>query len=337
VGGWFDAEDLAGPFRTYAALKRENPGLPVSLAVGPWSHGAWSGGDGDRLGDVSFGSKTAEYFRREIEFPFFEYHLKGRGAPPAPVIVFETGTNEWRQPDRWPPVAARRRELFLHRGGRLDFEPPADDEGDDVYVSDPFHPVPFTSYITSSIPTRFMLDDQRFAAQRPDVLVYETDPLGEDVAVAGPVTPRLFVASSGTDSDFVVKLIDVYPPDMPDLPAVTGPRPVPAVRLGGYQQLIRGEPFRAKFRRSFEKPEPLVPGRVERVEFAMPDVNHTFRRGHRIMVQIQSSWFPLVDRNPQTFVDIPAAKPADFQPATETVFHSRANASALEINVLNRE
>jgi putative CocE/NonD family hydrolase len=206
-------------------------------------------------------------------------------------------------------------------------------------VSDPAHPVPFTSYITDTVPQRYMIDDQRFATERSDVLVYQTEPLEENVTIAGPISPKLFVATSGTDSDFVVKLIDVYPNDYPDPAAATdsaGKRVLGAVpiRMGGYQQLLRAEPFRAKFRNSWEKPEAMTPGKMEKISFEMPDIHHTFRRGHRIMVQVQSSWFPLCDRNPQTFCDIPNAKPEGFKKATQQVFHSKAAASGVEVLVM---
>ena len=204
-------------------------------------------------------------------------------------------------------------------------------------MSDPSHPVPFVGYTTDTVPQRYMVDDQRFASYRPDVLVYQTDPLQEDVTIAGPISPRLKVASSGTDSDFDVKLIDVYPEDAPDPnPAVAENKRIldaPPLHMGGYQQLLRGEPFRAKFRNSMEKPEPLAPGKLTDINFTMPDVMHTFRKGHRIMVQVQSSWFPLTDRNPQVFTDIPFAKPEDFKPATEEVFHQKDAASGIEVLV----
>jgi uncharacterized protein len=289
------------------------------------------------LGDVQFAAKTAEFFRANIQFPFFEYYLKGKSTAIPKAYVFETGTNVWHRYDAWPPAEAKTRALYLHAGGKLSFEPPSETEGFDEYVSDPAHPVPFVNYISTSVPQRYMVDDQRFAARRPDVLVYETEPLGEDVTIAGPVSPRLKVASTGTDSDFVVKLIDVYPDDYPDSEGtntskrVVGP---PAIRMGGYQQLLRGEPMRAKFRSSWEKPEPLTPGKLTAVDFTMPDVFHTFRKGHRIMVQVQSSWFPLVDRNPQTFTDIPYAKPEDFKKATEEIFHTKNQASHIDVLVV---
>lgn len=333
VGGWFDAEDLSGPFKTFNAVGKFNPNTPNSLVVGPWVHGGWARGDGDHLGDIRFAAKTSEYFREKIQFPFFEYYLKGKGSPSPKAWVFETGTNEWRTYDSWPPADAKPKMLYLEAGGKLSFNPPSANSGYDEYVSDPAHPVPFINYMATAVPQRYMDDDQRFASQRTDVLTYETEPLTEDVTIAGPVSPKLKVSSSGTDSDFVVKLIDVYPEDYPDnelANAGKGVLDAPTVRMGGYQQLLRGEPMRAKFRNSWEKPEPLTPGKMTEVNFTMPDVNHTFRKGHRIMIQVQSSWFPLVDRNPQTFVNIPTAKPDDFKKATERVYHG----SAVEVMVL---
>ncbi|MBV8674772.1 MAG: CocE/NonD family hydrolase, partial [Acidobacteriaceae bacterium] len=338
VGGWFDAEDLSGPMRTYYAIEKNNPATVNTIVEGPWVHGGWARNDGDRLGDVKFNAKTSEYFRRNIQFPFFEYYLKDKGAQMPQAYIFETGTNVWRKYDSWPPAQAKPRMLYFHPDGKLSFDPPAANDGSDSYISDPAHPVPFVGYVTDTVPQRYMVDDQRFAATRPDVLVYQTDPLTEDVTIAGPISPKLKVATTGTDSDFVVKLIDVYPNDFPDpdTGSAVGKRVIdtPALRMGGYQQLLRGEPMRGKFRNSWEKPEAFVPGRMAEVDFTMPDLDHTFRKGHRIMVQVQSSWFPLVDRNPQTFTDIPNARPADFKPATETIFHSAEAASGVEILVL---
>jgi putative CocE/NonD family hydrolase len=336
VGGWFDAEDLSGPFKTFNAIDQNNPGIANSLVVGPWVHGGWSISDGDHLGDVQFAAKTSEFFRVNIQFPFFEYHLKGKSASLPKAYVFETGTNVWRKYDAWPPPQVKTKTLYFHAGGKLSFELPTEEEGFDEYVSDPAHPVPFVDYISTSVPQRYMVDDQRFAGRRQDVLVYQTEPLEEDVTLAGPVSPKLKVASTGTDSDFVVKLIDVYPNDYPDSEGSNASKRVlgpPAVRMGGYQQLLRGEPMRAKFRNGWEKPEALIPGKLTAVDFTMPDVNHTFRKGHRIMVQVQSSWFPLVDRSPQMFTDIPYAKPQDFKKATEEVFHSKGQASHIDVMV----
>ncbi len=340
VGGWFDAEDLSGPFRTYHAIKENNPGSFSGLVVGPWVHGGWARLDGDHLGKVSFAAKTGQYYRDNIIFPFFEQHLKERGNAKLPeAYVFETGSNVWRQYPSWPPPSAQKRMLYFHGNHKLAFDPPSDQEQVfDEYVSDPSRPVPFVSYAALDVPQEYMVSDQRFAAKRPDVLVYETDPLEEDVTVVGPVAPSLQVSTSGTDSDWVVKLIDVYPTDYPDSEVRQQPLtdvPPPSERMGGYEQLVRGEPFRGKFRKSFEHPEAFQPGQPAKIEFEMPDVNHTFRRGHRIMVQVQSSWFPLVDLNPQTFVNIPDAKPSDFVKATQRVYRSKKMPSGVVVQVLS--
>lgn len=338
VGGWFDAEDLSGPYRTFYAINKFNPDTPTTLVEGPWVHGGWARGDGDHLGDIRFDAKTSDSFKKDVQFPFFEHYLKGKGETLPKAIVFETGTNVWRHFDNWPPKSATPKTLYFRAGGKLGFDPPTETEGVDTYVSDPNHPVPFVGYTTDTVPQRYMVDDQRFASYRPDVLVYETDPLDEDITIAGPISPKLKIASSGTDSDFDVKLIDVYPEDYPDPPdASHGNKRIldaPPLHMGGYQELLRGEPFRAKFRNSWERPEPLEPGKRTAINFTMPDLFHTFRRGHRIMVQVQSSWFPLTDRNPQTFTDIPYAAPERFQKATEQVFRQKDAASGVEVLVL---
>jgi hypothetical protein len=338
VGGWFDAEDLSGPLRTYKAIKTSNPGTFSGLVEGPWSHGGWARFEGERFGRVSLSSKTGEYYREHIVFPFFEQYLKGNGEAKFPeATVFETGTNVWRQYSSWPPENAQKRTLYFHAGGKLSFDPPSGPESFDEYVSDPHRPVPYIGYSATSVPQEYMASDQRFAARRPDVLVYQTDVLDADVTIAGPVSPQLYVSTTGTDSDFVVKLIDVYPTDYPEPQTESGPRTdvlPPSQPMGEYQELIRGEPFRGKFRNSFAHPEPFTPGKMAQIHFEMPDVNHTFRRGHRIMVQVQSSWFPLVDLNPQTFVEIPQAKPEDFKKATERVYRSQSAASGIAVEVL---
>jgi uncharacterized protein len=340
VGGWYDAEDLAGPYRTFYAVNQYNPETPTTLVEGPWTHGGWARRDGDRLGDIKFNAKTSEYFRKQIQLPFFEYYLKGKGAPLPKAEVFETGSNVWRTYDAWPPRNAAHKTLYFHAGGRLSFDPPSPSDKSaayDEYISDPAHPVPFTGYIADTIPQRYMVDDQRFASTRPDVLTYETEPLTDDVTIAGPISPKLHVTTTGTDSDFDVKLIDVYPNNYPD-PGQSHddnrPLDAPQVKMGGYQELLRGEPMRGKFRNSWEHPEPFTPGKLTGVNFVMPDLNHTFRKGHRIMVQVQSSWFPLTDRNPQTFTDIPNARPEDYKPATEHVYHSPEAASGVDVLVL---
>ncbi|TYQ18759.1 UNVERIFIED_ORG: hypothetical protein JN05_01944 [Zoogloea ramigera] len=339
VGGWYDAEDLQGPLTTYHAIKRNNPAIYSGLVMGPWSHGAWRRYDGQSLGSVQFGAKTGEYFRKNIEFPFFEQHLKGVANPnKAEVHAFETGSNVWREYAAWPPKQAQARTLYLGANGTLAWQQPAaGGDGFDEYVADPRKPVPYTGYPAIGVPKEYMVGDQRFAASRTDVLTYRSEPLDEDVTLSGPVKPRLFVSTSGTDADWIVKLIDVYPDDYPAAAKPDGPRTdveKPAIPMAGYQQLVRGDPLRGKFRNGFEKPEPFTPGKVEPVNFSMTDINHTFRRGHRIMVQIQSSWFPLVDLNPQTFVDIPKARPEDFRKATQRVYRAPSMFSGIEVQVL---
>ena len=342
VGGWFDAEDLEGPFRTYDSVAKNDPGIFNGLVEGPWVHGGWERFDGARLGNVTFGSDTSRFFQSHILFPFFEQYLKNRGdAHLANVYAFETGTNVWREYPSWPPKSAVSRTLYFREDGGLSFDAPPSSSNTrsyDEYVSDPNRPVPFVGYPALNVPQEYMDSDQRFAETRPDVLVYKTEPLDHDVTIAGPVSPRLFVSTSGTDSDFVVKLIDVYPEtesenrrENEDYGNDVGP---PRVTMAGYEQLVRGEPFRGKFRKSFENPEPFKPGKIEEIDFSMPDVNHTFRSGHRIMVQIQSSWFPLVDRNPQKFENIPDAKTADFQKATERIYRGMGRESGIVVRVL---
>ena len=331
VGGWFDAEDVQGPQTIYRVVQENTPPTGGNhIALGPWTHGGWSRGDGDRVGDVRFGVKTGPYFRDNIEFAFFNYHLKDKGDGKFPAAwAFETGTNRWRTFDTWPPKPSQPKRLYLRANGKLSFDAPADTDGFDEYLSDPNKPVPYIEQVTAGMSGSYMTSDQRFAAKRPDVLVYESDILEEDVTISGAISPELFVSTTGTDSDFVIKLIDVYPNDYPN------PEPNPTgVKMGGYQQLVRGEPFRGKYRNSFEKPEAFAPGKRERIAFDMPQVLHTFRRGHRIMVHVQSSWFPLTDRNPQKFLNIPDAKASDFQKATQRVYRPRGAASNVQVNIL---
>jgi len=330
VGGWFDAEDLWGALHTYQAANKQSPDGDVKLVMGPWCHGCWARTEGDHLGNVSFNQKASVFYREKIEFPFFEHYLKDASDPKLPeAYVFETGSNEWRTYDAWPPRSAKHAALYLGPNGMLSFSLVQGKGGFDEYVSDPKKPVPFITDTAIGMTREHMTDDQRLAGRRTDVLVYETEPLKEDVTFSGPLKPELFVSTSGTDSDFAVKLIDVYPDDYPD------PTPNPReVHMGGYEQLVRGELFRARFRNGYEKPEPFKPGAVTKVAYEMPDVNHTFRHGHRIMVQIQSTWFPLVDLNPQRFVpNIYEAKPADFVKASERVYYGGEHASKIEVMV----
>jgi putative CocE/NonD family hydrolase len=331
VAAWFDAQDFYGPFRMYRALKEKNPANKTTLVVGPWLHGGWARGAGDTLGHINFGSKTAEHFRTQIELPFFNYYLKDKGRLNLhDAMVFETGANKWHDYDQWPPKAVRPRNVYLQANGRLSFTAPADPaDAADAYVSDPRKPVPYTAEITTTEGHVFMVEDQRFVAARPDVLVYETAPLTQDLTIAGPIDVSLQVATTGADGDWVVKVIDVYPGNAPD------PRPNPDnVRMGHFQMLLAGDILRAKFRNSMTASEPMVPNQPTHLAFTLGDKYHTFLKGHRLMVQIQSSWFPMFDRNPQTFVDIYHAKDADYQSATHTIFRSASRPSFVTLPVL---
>jgi putative CocE/NonD family hydrolase len=333
VGGWFDAEDLAGPLLTYRALRKDSPATKNRLVMGPWTHGSWArGGEGRVVGNLDFGQPASEWYRAHVEFPFFMEYLKDRVIEPvAEATMFETGTNQWRTFTAWPPVTTPT-TMYLGARGGLSAVAPTEGEAFDQYLSDPNRPVPYVGHVQMGMQADYMTEDQRFAATRPDVLVYMTPPLEHDLTVLGPIGVDLHVATSGTDSDFVVKVIDVFPGDYPT-PEWKGAGPAPAnrVRMGGYQQLVRGEPFRGKFRQGFEKPVPFVPNQPDRIRFNLPDVAHTFRSGHRLMVQVQSSWFPLTDRNPQVFTDIPKAKPEDFTIATQRVYRSQTRASAITL------
>jgi len=338
VGGWYDTEDPQGLFRQYNFMEKNSPDTKDMLVVGPWTHGGFARGDGDRVGNISFGSKTALYFREKIEFPFFMFYLKGKEAGKLPKAwVFETGVNQWVKYDAWPPKGAKPTDLFLDEKGKASWQATAD-KGYDEYVSDPAKPVPYIGHVLMGMRYDYMTEDQRFAATRTDVLVYKTEPLDHDVTVSGPISVDLKVSTSGTDSDFDVKLIDVFPGKYPDYDAKPGVTPVngrelpaSAVQYGGYEELIRGEPFRGKYRKSFTDPIAFRPGVPDRITFQMPDVLHTFRTGHRIMVHIQSSWFPLTDRNPQKFVEIPNALSTDFSKATERVYLGGADGSKLQL------
>ena len=340
VGGWYDDEDLYGALETYQHIERQNPGIYNVLVVGPWFHGGWERGDGDWLGTAYFGAKTSLYYQSSIELPFFNHFLKDKGdiAQIKEVNLFDTGANQWKDYSTYNPTNGTDTALYLTENGGLSFEIPKT-SGVNEYVSDPSKPVPYTQKITHNYPKDFMTEDQRFAATRPDVLVYQTAPLTEDVTVAGDLHPSLFVSSSGTDSDFVVKLIDVFPDDY-KFPEGVKPPETSAFSVfepGGYQMLLRGEPFPARFRNSFEKPEPLVPNEAVNLNYTMPGIVHTFKKGHRIMVQIQSTWFPLVARNPQKYMDnYQLASTADFQKATERVYYGGKTISAIVLPITKK-
>jgi putative CocE/NonD family hydrolase len=318
VGGWFDQEDLYGPLKVHEALENAGPRNQNLLVMGPWYHGSWSRKTGDVLGALNFGSNTGETYRSAVELPFFLQHLKHAADPKLPkAFVFETGSNVWRKHEQWPPKAGVEKNLYLHPGNKLSFNLPAKDTANYAsYLSDPAKPVPYTAGLGIFRGFEYMVEDQRFAYMRPDVVSFETDVLTEDVVIAGKLTADLFVSTTGTDADFIVKLIDVGPEN-------------------GYQLMVRGEVMRAKFRNDFSKPVPMKPGAVTEVKFDMQDAAHAFKKGHKIMVQIQSSWFPLVDRNPQTFTNIYTADEADFKKATHRVYFNVGAASHLKLNIIS--
>jgi putative CocE/NonD family hydrolase len=342
VTGWFDAEDLYGSFKTYQSVEQLNPNVNNVLVVGPWIHGGWASTDGDKLGQVPFNSRTAAFYRAEIEFPFFEKYLKGKDvAAPAEATVFETGSNTWRTFDSWPPKEATKSQLRLLPGGKLSIEPEGQSAavkspveatassedssapGYDEYISDPAKPVPYTEQITNRMMVEYMAEDQRFASRRPDVLVYQTDVLKDDVTMAGPLMAQFDVSITGTDADFIVKLIDVFPDGNE------------SALLPNYQMMVRSEVIRGRFRNSYEKPEAFVPGEPSRIRLELLDVMHRFRKGHRVMIQIQSTWFPLIDRNPQTFVpNIYLAKPQDFQKATHRIWRDENRPATISFGMV---
>ena len=331
VGGWFDAENLFGALETFKNTEKNSPDNPNNMIVmGPWDHGGWRG-DGDRLGPVRFNAKTGVYFREQMELPFFEYHLKGKGTGKFPKAwMFETGTHVWRKFDAWPPKESKPGKFYF--GERQQLLTGAEKEaGHDEFVSDPNKPVPYIEKTNIGMDREYMLADQRFASRRPDVLTYQTEVFETDTTIVGEIEVNLTVSTTGTDADWIVKVIDVYPPEFPEL----DPNPA-ALRMGNYQQLIRGEPFRGKFRNSFEKPEPFEPGKPAKIKFVMPDVFHTLRPGHRLMVQVQSSWFPLADRNPQKFTDIYTAGDQDFQKQTHRVYRGGAEASGISVRLMSK-
>jgi putative CocE/NonD family hydrolase len=342
VGGWYDDEDLYGALTTYQYIERQNPGIFNVLVMGPWFHGGWVRSEGDWLGTAYFGQKTGRYYQEKFELPFFNHFLKDKGdiAHIKEVNTFDTGANEWRDFSAWEPKVATDTPLYLAAGGRLTFTDAVGKGGRadyDEYVSDPLKPVPYTQKITINYPKEFMTEDQRFVSSRPDVLVYQTEPLTEDITVAGDIRPQIIVASSGTDSDFVVKLIDVFPGDYEYPKGIKPPEDAAGFQPGGYQMLLRGEPFPARFRKSFESPEALEPNTPTKISFVMPGVVHTFKKGHRIMVHIQSTWFPLVARNPQKFVpNYKQAGDADFQKATQRVYRGGANLSRIMLPIVKR-
>jgi putative CocE/NonD family hydrolase len=333
VGGWWDQEDFYGPLKIYELLEKNDTKHYNYLAVGPWNHGGWAGGPGNKLGNVEFGSNTGEYFRQNIQAAWFAYWLKDKGSMPAHgAVTFETGANKWKQWGAWPPrEGVESKKLYFQSDGKLSFDPPADSPAEfDSYVSDPANPVPYRprpveeTYSEGSRWYTWLLEDQRFVEQRPDTVSWETGPLEKDVAVAGDIVAHLYASTTGTDSDWIVKLIDVYPEKYE-----------PSHKLGGYELMISDEVFRGRFRNSFEKPEPLVADQVTPFRVDLHTNDHVFLKGHRIMVQVQSTWFPIIDRNPQKYVpNIFEAKASDYVKTTQRIYRTKQYPSHVELPVV---
>ncbi|GAO43695.1 putative hydrolase [Flavihumibacter petaseus NBRC 106054] len=334
VGGLFDAEDCFGAWNLYKAIEKQSPGTDNRLVMGPWFHGQWGGrGDGSSLGNIRFGSRTSEWYQNQVELPFFNYHLKGKGTMDslAEATIFFTGRNEWQTFKTWPPANSRQRSLYLLPNGLLAWTKPLSAKAGTTYTSNPAKPVPYTEDVHFNRTREYMTDDQRFASRRPDVITFQTEALDRDLTLGGVLTADLHVAISSTDADFVVKLIDVFPDEFVYADDHEEDKDYP---MGGYQMLVRGEIMRGKFRKSFSNPVPFKPNQPDQVTFNLPDVAHTFKKGHRLMIQIQSSWFPLMDRNPQQFMNIYQAKDSDFKPAEITILHDSMHPSAIILPVL---
>lgn len=333
VAGWWDQEDFYGPLKAYQLWEKQDPAHKNFLVAGPWNHGGWGRSDGRTLGNIQFDTATAVTFRKEIQAPWFAYYLKGKGAGNFPeAVTFQTGSNTWKRYETWPPKEATTRKLYFQADGKLTFDAPRATTGNDAYVSDPAHPVPYrtrpieATYGPGSRWRTWLTEDQRFVQNRPDVLSWETDVLPEDVTVTGEVWAKLFAATTGSDADWVVKLIDVYPAQYPQ-----------QLGMGGYELMVTNDVFRGRFRHSFEKPEAIQPNKTESYSIDLHSVNHVFRKGHKMMVQVQSTWFPIIDRNPQTFVpNIFEANESDYRKATHTIFRSAAFPSHLELSVVGK-
>lgn len=335
VGGLFDAEDLFGAWNSYKATEKQSPETNNKIVMGPWYHGQWFYPNGSYLGNIRFGSNTSQYYQDSIEEPYFNHYLLGMPAPNLPeATIFFTGENQWREFDAWPPKNMETERLYLLPDNMLSLSkaPSVTGPSYDEYISDPAHPVPYTGDVHFQRTREYMTDDQRFASRRTDVLVFETEALQKDLTLAGPVIADLLVSLSTTDADFVVKLIDVFPDQFEYPKDMKGNEK--NYPMGGYQMLVRAEIMRGKYRNSFEHPEPFVPGKITEVKWELPDVAHTFKKGHKIMIQIQSSWFPLADRNPQQFMNIYEAKDSDFQKSTIRIYHDVQHPSKIVLPVL---
>jgi putative CocE/NonD family hydrolase len=332
VGGWFDAEDLYGALKTYSAIEKQSPGNNARLVMGPWTHGGWASPSWKSFAHYQFGDDVNKYYQDEMETKFFNFYLKDKGSfNQAEVTVFETGANQWRNYDIWPPKNSSPTPYYFGDKGKLSAIKPDAVKSASEYESDPARPVPYTNVISGRRNNEYMAEDQRFAAQRPDVLVFQTDSLTSDVTLTGEIVANLFVSMSGTDADFIVKVIDVWPAGSVLPAAEPGQRPM---QMGGYQQMVRAEVFRGKFRNSFSKPEPFTKDKIEKVSFKLNEVAHTFKKGHKVMIQVQSSWFPLVDRNPQKFINIFEANETDFQKSKIVIHHDAKNSSNVVLPVM---
>lgn len=330
VGGTFDAEDCYGAWNLFKAIKKQTPETHSSLIMGPWYHGQWANNAGTKLGNIQFEDSTSAYYTEHFIHPFFNYYLKGEGdiSNIKNATIFFSGENKWHQFEKWPASNMQMTPFYLQSGGKISNNRPVQTNSFTEYTSDPFKPVPYTDGIHLNRTREYMTDDQRFASRRTDVAVFQTDILKEDITLGGPVVADLDVSISTSDADFVVKLIDVFPDNF------AYKQPDNNYPMGGYQMLVRGEIMRGKFRNSFEHPEPFVPGKPTKVKFTLPDIAHTFKKGHRLMIQIQSSWFPMMDRNPQKFMDIYKAKDSDFQPSVIRIHHAAGNASAIYLPII---
>ena len=331
VGGWFDAEDMFGALHTFESIKKQSPVNKNHLVMGPWTHGAWASPQWTQFGTYDFGSNTSKYFQDSLQATFFNYYLKDKGNFNASeATLFETGSNQWRSFPAWPPQNTTVVNYYFKENGKLGKEINSGNNSFDEYISDPKKPIPYTNGIYQGRNNEYLVEDQRFAANRPDVVIFVSDILDNDLTLAGRINADLFVSTAGTDADFIVKVIDVLPD------TTSTPRSMPrGIVMAGYERLVRAEVMRGKFRNSFENPEPFIPNQVSEVKFELNDVLHTFKKGHKIMVQVQSSWFPLVDMNPQKFMRIPDANESDFQKATIRIYHDGKNASKVILPELN--
>jgi len=329
VGGLFDAEDMFGAMRTYEAIEKQTPKNNNRIILGPWTHGAWAGGSWTKFGSHDFGSNLNEYYKN-IETGFFNFYLKNQGDFNLPeATVFETGSNQWKQYSTWPPAESQNKTFYFQDAGKLSTDKPNQKNNFNEYVSDPNKPLPYTNGTYARRNNEYLVEDQRFAEKFPEVVSFKSDVLTEDMTITGRIKANLFVSTTGTDADFIVKLIDVLPDDEPN------PNPNPRnFQMAGFERMVRAEVFRGKFRNSYEKPQPFTPGKIEKISFDLNEVDHVFKKGHRIMVQVQSTWFPIIDRNPQKFMKIPDANENDFQKSTIRIYHDASNASNIVLPVM---